>query len=83
MGSFSNQPDFGSVINVITAFPATAPTPSVLYIGTVTTPATITVTCVDGTTATFSSITSGFFPILVTKVVSAVGIVPADVIFVA
>ena len=82
MGQYGNQPDFGTMINVIAAFPATAPTPSVLYIGTVTAPATITIKCVDGTTATFTNITSGFFPIVVDKVVTAVGIVPADVIFV-
>jgi len=82
MGQYGNQPDFGTGIDVITAFPATAPTPSVLYIGTTTSPATITVRCVDGTTATFSNITSGFFPIVVDKVISAVGILPADVIFV-
>jgi len=82
MGQYGNQPDFGTGIDLVAAFPATAPTPAILYIGTVISPATITVVCVDDTVATFTNITSGFFPIVVKKINAAVGILPADIIFV-
>jgi len=82
MGQYGNQPDFGTGIDLVTALPATAPNPSILYIGTVTSPATITVVCIDDTVATFTNITSGFFPIVVKTINAAVGILPADIIFV-
>ena len=83
MGQFGNQPDFGTAIETVSAFPATPTSPSAIYIGTAVDPATITVVCVDGTSATFTAITSGvFLPIMVKEITSAVGILASDILFV-
>jgi len=83
MGQFSNQPDFGTAVETITTFPATASAASAIYIGIATVPATITVKCVDGTSATFTGITGGnFLPVMVKEITSAVNIQPVDVLFI-
>jgi len=83
MGQFGNQPDFGTAIETIASFPATPVKPSAIYIGIATIPATITVVCVDGTSATFTGITGGsFLPVMVKKITSAVNIQPVDVLFI-
>jgi hypothetical protein len=83
MGQFSNQPDFGQTVETISAFPATPSKFSCIYIGTVTAPATITVVCQDGSSATFTGIAEGsFLPVIVKEITSAVGIVATDVLFI-
>lgn len=83
MGQFGNQPDFGTAVETISAFPATPSQPSAIYIGIATVPATITVVCVDGTTATFTGITGGsFLPVIVKQITSAVNIQPVDTLFI-
>lgn len=51
----------------VTASDSTTFEPSVLYIGT---EGNLNVTTVDGQTVLFSNIQAGFFPVLVTKVMS-------------
>ncbi len=83
MGQFGNQPDFGTGVETISAFPATPTKPSAIYIGIATVPATITVVCVDGTTATFTGLTGGsFLPVIVKEITSAVNIQPVDTLFI-
>ena len=83
MGQFGNQPDFGTAIETIASFPVTPVKPSAIYIGIATIPATITVVCVDGTSATFTGITGGsFLPVMVKEITSAVNIQPVDVLFI-
>ena len=83
MGQFSNQPDFGTAVETVSAFPANPTAASAIYIGIATIPATITVKCVDGTSATFTGITGGsFLPVMVKEITSAVNIQPVDVLFI-
>ena len=83
MGQFGNQPDFGTAIETIVSFPATPVKPSAIYIGAISGLATMTVVCVDGTSATFTGITgSTFLPVMVKEITSAVNILPADTLFI-
>lgn len=83
MGQFLNQPEFATQIETISAFPATPTKSSAIYIGVASDPATITVLCVDGTTATFTGIASGsFLPVMVKEITSVTGILPADILFI-
>jgi len=83
MGQFGNQPDFATAVETVSAFSAKPVKPSAIYIGVVEAPATITVVCVDGNSVTFTGIGEGsFLPVMVTEITSAVGILPADVLFI-
>jgi hypothetical protein len=83
MGQFSNQPDFATAVETVSAFPAKPAKPSAIYIGTAANPATITVVCVDGNSVTFTGIASGsFLPVVVTEITSAVSILAADILFI-
>jgi hypothetical protein len=84
MGRSINQPDFGTELEVIAAFPASPSSPSAIYIGTAADPASVTVRLrgsVD--TFTFTGITSGqFLPVIAAEITAVVGLLPADVLFV-
>ncbi len=83
MGQFSNQPDFATQVEAISAFPAVATKPSAIYIGTVTAPATITVKLSGGGSYTFTGIAEGsFLPVIVAEITSAVGIAATDLLFI-
>jgi hypothetical protein len=83
MGQFGNQPDFGTAIEVVSSFPAKPSKPSAIYVGTAVIPASLTVVCVDGTSATFTGLVGGsFLPVMVAEITSAVGILAADVLFI-
>lgn len=84
MGSFSNQPDFGTIVQTVDAFPKTNIKNRAIYIGVADANATITVTPMEqDTSVTFKGITGGaFLPVLVKSIDSVTGILPENVLLV-
>ena len=87
MGSFTNQPDFATIVETVSAFPTTGIRSAAIYIGALTDESqggTITVRPVGNSSdVTFSAITSGsFIPVIVTSITSATNIPAASVLLV-
>jgi hypothetical protein len=86
MGQFGNQPDFATSATQVASLPATPTEPSAIYIGELTDSAVAASIVVnlgnDSTNVTFKSITTGFLPVIVTKIVSATNINANSIIFI-
>lgn len=88
MGQYGNQPDFATIVDTVSALPASNIKSAAVYIGAVDnaalTTTAITVRPVGNTDdVTFTGITSGtFLPVIVTKITSAVNISAANILLV-
>ena len=86
MGQFGNQPDFATSATQVASLPATPTEPSAIYIGELTDSAATASIVVnlgnDSTNVTFKGIATGFLPVIVTKIVSAVNINADSIIFI-
>ncbi len=86
MGQYGNQPDFATSATQVASLPATPDEPSAIYIGELTDDAATASIVVnlgnDSTNVTFKSVTTGFLPVIVTKIVSATNINANSIIFI-